>query len=160
MNSSNASSDYKQTKPQTAKASSTTPHIRHPSASDNEQKEGEEWETASESSANMRPIHTDTNQQPTTKPTVHDTKSTNRDRTPPKKSFASQRYIFIITHRIDLNRFSYRPTNTRYNEAGIHRRTHNLHDRSGKTTRAIVHRTSRSATNTKTSSVKNPDSET
>ncbi|CAF2823948.1 unnamed protein product [Rotaria sp. Silwood2] len=66
-------------------------NLRHQSASDNEQKEGEEWETASESSANMRSGHTDTNQQQSVRSTTNETKPTNRDRTPPKKSFASQR---------------------------------------------------------------------
>lgn len=56
--------------------------FRHHSTSDNDQKEGEEWETASESSTNMRNGHDDTN--PTNK-------SLHRGRTPPKKSFSSQR---------------------------------------------------------------------
>ncbi|CAF4154839.1 unnamed protein product, partial [Adineta steineri] len=50
---------------------------------------GEEWETASESSTNMRNGHYDNNginnQQ------TNETKSVNRGRTPPKKSFSSQR---------------------------------------------------------------------
>lgn len=63
---------------------------RHHSTSDNDQKEGEEWETASESSTNMRNDHYDTNainseQTNETKPSNH------RGRTPPKKSFSSQR---------------------------------------------------------------------
>lgn len=57
-------------------------NFRHHSTSDNDQKEGEEWETASESSTNMRNGHDDTN--PTSK-------SLHRGRTPPKKSFSSQR---------------------------------------------------------------------
>ncbi len=61
--------------------------LHHQSVSDNEQKEGEEWETASESSANMRNNHHETNHQAST----NEIKSTNRDRTPPKKSFSSQR---------------------------------------------------------------------
>ncbi|CAF0777714.1 unnamed protein product [Adineta steineri] len=64
-------------------------NFRHHSISDNDQKEGEEWETASESSTNMRNGHYDNNginnQQ------TNETKSVNRGRTPPKKSFSSQR---------------------------------------------------------------------
>ncbi len=64
-------------------------NIRHHSVSDNDQKEGEEWETASESSTNMRNGHYDNsginNQQ------TNETKSINRGKTPPKKSFSSQR---------------------------------------------------------------------
>ncbi len=55
--------------------------------SDNELKEGEEWETASESSANMRNNHHENNEQTIT----NEIKSTNQERTPPKKSFSSQR---------------------------------------------------------------------
>jgi hypothetical protein len=60
-------------------------------------KEGEEWETASESSANMRTSHHDNTQQqqPIKSTAVNETKPTNRDRTPPKKSFLSQRYVEI-----------------------------------------------------------------
>jgi hypothetical protein len=65
-------------------------NLHHQSVSDNEQKEGEEWETASESSANMR-----NSQQQTIKSTINETKTINRDRTPPKKSFSSQRLLFF-----------------------------------------------------------------
>ncbi|UJR31210.1 hypothetical protein I4U23_018714 [Adineta vaga] len=60
-------------------------NFRHHSTSDNDQKEGEEWETASESSTNMRNGHSDNNQQ------INEIKSVHRGRTPPKKSFSSQR---------------------------------------------------------------------
>lgn len=73
-----ATADHSQTKP-TTNAGTTN-------LSDNEQKEGEEWETASESSANMRNNHHENDQ-----PITTEIKPTNRDRTPPKKSFASQR---------------------------------------------------------------------
>jgi len=69
-------------------------NLHHQSVSDNEQKEGEEWETASESSANMR-----NNQQQTIKSTINETKAINRDRTPPKKSFSSQRlFCFFLIY--------------------------------------------------------------
>jgi hypothetical protein len=73
--------------------------FRHQSASDNDQKEGEEWETASESSTNMRNGHHDNNQvllvQPI-KSNMHETQIVNRDRTPPKKSFFNQRQVTVI----------------------------------------------------------------
>ena len=73
-------------------------HPRHHSVSDNDQKEGEEWETASESSTNMRTGHHDNNgsgHQPT-----NDNGSNHRGRTPPKKSFSSQRYSrHVSSHR-------------------------------------------------------------
>ena len=62
-------------------------NIRHHSVSDNDQKEGEEWETASESSTNMRNGHYDNTS------TANESKSIHRGRTPPKKSFSSQRYV-------------------------------------------------------------------
>ncbi len=68
-------------------------NFRHHSTSDNDQKEGEEWETASESSTNMRNGHYDNsginNQQ------TNEIKSIHRGRTPPKKSFSSQRLNFL-----------------------------------------------------------------
>ncbi|CAF3592208.1 unnamed protein product [Rotaria sp. Silwood1] len=63
--------------------------FRHHSTSDNDQKEGEEWETASESSTNMRNGHYDTNTINTEQ--TNETKTIHRGRTPPKKSFSSQR---------------------------------------------------------------------
>jgi hypothetical protein len=60
-------------------------NFRHHSISDNDQKEGEEWETASESSTNMRNGHYDNTS------TTNETKTIHRGRTPPKKSFSSQR---------------------------------------------------------------------
>ncbi|CAF4271638.1 unnamed protein product, partial [Adineta steineri] len=119
--------DRQQTKQKTNSGSnSTSINIGHQSVSDNEQKEGEEWETASESSANMRNSHHDTNQQ-AVKSISNEIKSTTRDRTPPKKSFSSQR-----------------PLSARYNESGTHRRAYNLYERGNKTSRGITtHRTSR-----------------
>ncbi|CAF3579594.1 unnamed protein product [Rotaria sp. Silwood1] len=64
-------------------------NFRHHSTSDNDQKEGEEWETASESSTNMRNGHYDTNTINTEQ--TNETKTIHRGRTPPKKSFSSQR---------------------------------------------------------------------
>lgn len=65
---------------------------RHHSISDNDLKEGEEWETASESSTNMRNGHYDNNGMNNQQ--TNDIKSiNNRGRTPPKKSFSSQRFI-------------------------------------------------------------------
>lgn len=64
----------------------STSNIAAGNSSDNEQKEGEEWETASESSANMRNNHHDNDP-----PSTTDNKPINRERTPPKKSYASQR---------------------------------------------------------------------
>ncbi|CAF0891877.1 unnamed protein product [Adineta ricciae] len=63
----------------------TNNNHRHHSTSDNDQKEGEEWETASESSMNMRNGHYDNNQ------STNEIKAVHRGRTPPKKSFSSQR---------------------------------------------------------------------
>jgi hypothetical protein len=63
--------------------------VRHRSTSDNDQKEGEEWETASESSTNMRNGHYDSNG--TNNVSTNTMKSMPRGRTPPKKSFSSQR---------------------------------------------------------------------
>ena len=73
-----ATTDHSQTK--------STINAGPANLSDNEQKEGEEWETASESSANMRNNHHENDQ-----PIATEIKPINRDRTPPKKSFASQR---------------------------------------------------------------------
>ncbi len=64
---------------------------RHHSISDNDQKEGEEWETASESSTNMRNGHYDNTG--LNNSTTNETKSINRGRTPPKKSFSNQRLV-------------------------------------------------------------------
>ncbi|CAF1064051.1 unnamed protein product [Rotaria sordida] len=64
-------------------------NVRHHSTSDNDQKEGEEWETASESSTNMRNGHYDTNAINTEQ--TNETKTIHRGKTPPKKSFSSQR---------------------------------------------------------------------
>ncbi|CAF2085782.1 unnamed protein product [Rotaria magnacalcarata] len=140
--SSTATNDRQQTKQQTMKGSNAIINPRLQSASDNEQKEGEEWETASESSANMRSAgHPEVNPQ-VAKSITSETKSTHRDRTPPKKSFSSQR-----------------PLNSRHTETGIHRRSHNLHDRGSKTTRITTHRSSRSVTNQKSSSIQRLDEE-
>ena len=57
------------------------------SVSDNDQKEGEEWETASESSTNIRNDYCDINTKQT-----NETKSINRGRTSAKKSFSSQSF--------------------------------------------------------------------
>ena len=70
--SSATATDRHQTKPATISGSTT--NLRHQSASDNEQKEGEEWETASESSANMRNVHHDTQQQPLVKSATNENK--------------------------------------------------------------------------------------
>ncbi|CAF3082845.1 unnamed protein product, partial [Rotaria sp. Silwood2] len=51
------------------------------------------------------------------------------------------------------------PLNTRYNESGIHRRPHNIHERGSKTTRTIVHRTSRLKTNQKSNTQQKNDGE-
>ena len=94
----------KQTSPVlTSIVPTTIVHPRHHSSSDNEQKEGEEWETASESSTNMRNGHHE-NHSMGTKTMNNEMKSTHQDRTPPpappvppptaplpKKSFANQR---------------------------------------------------------------------
>lgn len=74
-----ATTDRQQTKP--------TINTGTNNLSDNDQKEGEEWETASESSANMRINHHESD------PPANsiEIKPINHERTPPKKSFASQR---------------------------------------------------------------------
>ncbi|CAF1097369.1 unnamed protein product [Rotaria sordida] len=144
--SSTITADRQQHKQQTTKGNNNNnnnnTNLRPQSASDNEQKEGEEWETASESSANMRSTHTDTNQQQSIKSTTNETKSTDRDRTPPKKSFSSQR-----------------PLNSRYNESSIYRRPYNIHERGSKTSRTIVHRTNRLSTNLKQNTQQKTDGE-
>lgn len=66
---------------------SNTNHHRHHSTSDNDPKEGEEWETASESSTNMRNGHPDNHPHSSTTATA----TNHRGRTPPKKTFSSQR---------------------------------------------------------------------
>jgi len=63
-------------------------HHRHHSTSDNDPKEGEEWETASESSTNMRNGHQDNHHPHSSTAT---TSTNHRGRTPPQKSFSSQR---------------------------------------------------------------------
>jgi len=122
----------KQSSP-TAAATTTTAttsnsiHQRHHSSSDNEQKEGEEWETASESSTNMRNGHQETNST-VVKPTTNEIKSIVRDRTPPKKSFSSQR-----------------PVSTRHTD----RRGHNVFERGNKTSRSLTsHRSTRTTKST------------
>ena len=84
--------DRKQTKSRTiSNTNNTSSSLHQQSVSDNELKEGEEWETASESSGIVRSNHQDSSQQPANKSTADDDTPSNRDRTPPKKSFSSQR---------------------------------------------------------------------
>ncbi|CAF4518616.1 unnamed protein product, partial [Rotaria magnacalcarata] len=74
---------------QPTNGTNNTNNNRHHSTSDNDLKEGEEWETASESSTNMRNDPYDTNA--INSEQTNETKSsTHRGRTPPKKSFSSQ----------------------------------------------------------------------
>ena len=69
--------------------SNSSHNVRHHSTSDNDQKEGEEWETASESSTNMRNGHHENNGSSHTPTTT--VKSIHSARTQPKKNFHSQR---------------------------------------------------------------------
>ncbi|CAF0982507.1 unnamed protein product [Adineta ricciae] len=139
-----SATDRKQTKSKTvSNSNNTSSNLHQQSVSDNELKEGEEWETASESSGIMRSNHQDGSQQPANKSTAADDTSGNRDRTPPKKSFSSQR-----------------PLSARHNEGGIHRRTHNFYDRTGKTSRGLLsHRSGRLSANAKQSSPQKADEE-
>lgn len=81
----------RQPKPQTVNGSNNNNNnsFRHHSISDNDQKEGEEWETASESSTTMRNDQYDTNAINTEQ--TNETKSNHRGRTPTKTIFPSQR---------------------------------------------------------------------
>lgn len=128
-------SDRQPTKSATSTGSNSnykTAHNRHHSGSDNEQKEGEEWETASESSTNMRNGHSENVQ--TNKTSTVENKNLNRDRTPPKKSFSNQR-----------------PLNSRHTEnVSTYRRGNTLHERGSKTARNLTNRGSRFSTNVKT----------
>ncbi len=91
-------------------------NIRHHSVSDNDQKEGEEWETASESSTNMRNGHYDNNS------TANETKTIHRGRTPPKKSFSNQRYIEKIFFRLFSNLISnLGPMRVRFSNIRMHK---------------------------------------